>query len=161
MKPTKSCFPGLSSGSAAYRFVRYHGPHVDKTSLLEVAFIPPTPPPHTPFPPSLPTDKSKMTSDDLGHGRGSLWTTTPGHSLAFSHGVQDTAHRRYGLSSVHLLPSKIYPWMNSLFGAYWTIPGKTHRLLSYRWEFYAPLFQGYKASHVFISVRTFACDFAH
>lgn len=161
MKPTKSCFPGLSSGSAAYRFVQLPWSSCRHDKFVGSSLHRPPPFPHTPFPPSLPTDKSKMTSDYLGHGRGSLWTTTPGHSLTFSHGVQDTAHRCYGLSSVHLPPSKIYPWMNSLFRGYWTIPGKTHGLLSYLWGFYAPLFQGCKASHVFQSEPSHVTLFAH
>lgn len=71
MKPTKSCFPGLSSGSAAYRFVRYHGPHVDTTSLLEVAFISPHfPPPHPFLRPCQRTSQRWLLT---------IWATAEGH----------------------------------------------------------------------------------
>lgn len=113
------------------------------TSLLKVVFIPP----HPFLRPCRQTDQRWLLM---------IWTTAEGHCgpqhLATASPFPTQFRIRHaGAMGFHLLSSKIYPWMNSLFRGHWTIPGKTHGLLSYLWGFYAPLFQGCKTSYVFQS----------
>lgn len=151
VQPTTSSFPGLSSGSAADRFVQLpcrHGKFVE-SSLHSSPLL---------FPPSLLTEKSKMTL--------MIWAMAEGHCgpqhLATDYPFPVEFRIQHAdAKGFHLPPSKIYPWMNSLFWGYETIPGKAHGLLSYLWGFYAPLFQGCKTSHVFQSEPSHVTLFAH